>query len=163
MEEYFRDQGAASLARIRCKPQVAAAELRAFRTDLPRTPLSGNLQAELSQPQIPDSVILRQSYPNIACRESGAASTKQMAIDMSDAPDQRLLEALLDSWDRNNTILLNLLRALPEGGLAASAMQGSRCIAELFTHIHFVRLVFVFEDAPEFARNLPGGGVGGGA
>jgi len=35
---------------------------------------------------------------------------------MSDAPDQRLLEALLDSWDRNNTILVNLLRALPEGG-----------------------------------------------
>jgi len=29
---------------------------------------------------------------------------------MSDAPDQRLLDALLDSWDRNNTILLNLLR-----------------------------------------------------
>ena len=37
-------------------------------------------------------------------------------MDMSDAPDKRLLEALLDSWDRNNTILVNLLRALPEGG-----------------------------------------------
>jgi hypothetical protein len=36
---------------------------------------------------------------------------------MSDAPSQTLLEALLDSWDHNNTILLNLLRALPEGGL----------------------------------------------
>jgi uncharacterized damage-inducible protein DinB len=74
---------------------------------------------------------------------------------MSDAPDQRLLEALLDSWDRNNTILLNLLRALPEGGLEARAMEGSPSIAELFTHIHFVRLVFVSEDAPEFARDLP--------
>jgi uncharacterized damage-inducible protein DinB len=74
---------------------------------------------------------------------------------MSDAPDQRLLEALLESWDRNNTILLNLLRALPEGGLETRAMEGSPCIAELFTHIHFVRLVFVLEDAPEFARNLP--------
>lgn len=74
---------------------------------------------------------------------------------MSDAPDQRLLEVLLDSWDRNNTILLNLLRALPEGGLAARAMEGSPSIAQLFTHIHFVRLVFVFEDAPEFAGNLP--------
>jgi len=70
---------------------------------------------------------------------------------MSDAPDQRLLEALLDSWDRNNTILLNLLRALPEGGLEVRAMEGSPSIAELFTHIHFVRLVFVLEDAPEFA------------
>ena len=74
---------------------------------------------------------------------------------MSNAPDRRLLEALLDSWDRNNTILVNLLRALPEGGLAARAMEGSPSISELFTHIHFVRLVFVFEDAPEFARDLP--------
>ena len=74
---------------------------------------------------------------------------------MPDTPDQRLLEALLDSWDRNNTILLNLLGALPEGGLETRTMEGSPCIAELFTHIHFVRLVFVFEDAPEFARDLP--------
>ena len=73
---------------------------------------------------------------------------------MSDAPEQ-LLEALLDSWDRNNTILLNLLRALPEGGLEARAIESSPSIAELFTHIHYVRLVFVFEDAPEFARTVP--------
>jgi uncharacterized damage-inducible protein DinB len=54
--------------------------------------------------------------------------------DMSDAPDERLLEPLLDSWDRNNTILLNLLHALPEGGLEARAMEGSPSIAQLFTH-----------------------------
>lgn len=76
-------------------------------------------------------------------------------MDISNALDQRLLEALLDSWDRNNTILLNLLRALPEGGLEVRAMEGSPSIAEMFTHIHFVRLVFVFEDAPEFAGSLP--------
>ena len=74
---------------------------------------------------------------------------------MADAPDQSLLEALLDSWDRNNTILLNLLRALPDGGLEARAMEGSPSIAELFTHIHYVRLVFVLEDAPEFATSPP--------
>jgi len=78
-----------------------------------------------------------------------------MGVGMPDAPDQSLLEALLDSWDRNNTILLNLLRALPEGGLEARAMESSPSIAELFAHIHYVRLVFVFEDAPEFARELP--------
>jgi len=72
-----------------------------------------------------------------------------------DAPNQHLLEALLDSWDRNNSILLNLLRALPEGGLDARAMLGSPSIAQLFTHIHYVRLVLVSEDAPEFARDLP--------
>ena len=74
---------------------------------------------------------------------------------MSDAPDQRLLEALLDSWDRNNAIQLNLLRALPEGGLEARAMEGSPSIAQLFTYIHYVRLVLVFEDAPELAGDVP--------
>jgi uncharacterized damage-inducible protein DinB len=76
---------------------------------------------------------------------------------MSDELDGRLLEALLDSWDRNNTILLNLLRALPESGLEARVIEGSPSIAEMFTHIHYVRLVFVFEDAPEFATSVPKG------
>ena len=74
---------------------------------------------------------------------------------MSNAPDQPVLEALLDSWDRNNTILINMLRALPEGGLDTRAMEGSPSIAQLFTHIHYVRLVFVSEDAPEFATHVP--------
>jgi uncharacterized damage-inducible protein DinB len=74
---------------------------------------------------------------------------------MSDAQEHSLLEALLDSWDRNNTILINLLRVLPEGGLEVRVMEGSPSVAELFTHIHYVRLVFVSEDAPEFAGRLP--------
>jgi uncharacterized damage-inducible protein DinB len=74
---------------------------------------------------------------------------------MPNATNQHLLQALLDSWDRNNTILVNLLRALPEGGLEARAAQDSPSIAEMFTHIHYVRLVFVFEDAPEFAGRAP--------
>jgi uncharacterized damage-inducible protein DinB len=76
---------------------------------------------------------------------------------MADAPDQRLLESLLDSWDRNNTILLNLLRALPEGGLEARAMEGSPSVAGMFMHIHYGRLILVSEDAPEFSRTLPEG------
>jgi uncharacterized damage-inducible protein DinB len=74
---------------------------------------------------------------------------------MSTAPDQNLLEALLDSWDRNNKILLNLLHAIPESVLDVRAMEGSPSIAQLFAHIHYVRLVFVSEDAPEFAISLP--------
>ena len=66
-----------------------------------------------------------------------------------------MLAALLDSWDRNNAILVNLLRALPEGGLEARAIEGSPSVAEMFTHIHYVRLIFLSEDAPEFAGNLP--------
>jgi uncharacterized damage-inducible protein DinB len=74
---------------------------------------------------------------------------------MSDTLDAGLLDAVLDSWDRNNTILVNLLRAVPEDGLAVRAMEGSPSVAELFTHIHYVRLVFVLEDASEFARKMP--------
>ena len=68
---------------------------------------------------------------------------------------ENLLEALLDSWDRNNIILVNLLQAVPEGGLEAKAMEGGPSVAEMFTHMHFVRLVFISEDAPEFATDLP--------
>jgi len=71
---------------------------------------------------------------------------------MPDAPEQGLLVPLLDSWDRNNTILINLLRGLPADGLEARAMEGSPSVGEMFAHIHYVRLVFVKEDAPEFAR-----------
>jgi uncharacterized damage-inducible protein DinB len=69
--------------------------------------------------------------------------------------DQSLLTALLDSWDRNNTILVNLLGALPEYTLDARATEGSPSIGELFGHIHYVRLVFISEDVPEFPVTVP--------
>ena len=71
-----------------------------------------------------------------------------------------MLEALLDSWDRNNRILVNLARAVPERGLAARAAAGSPSVAEMLTHIHHVRLAFVAEDAPEFAKGVPNDWVG---
>lgn len=77
------------------------------------------------------------------------------AKDMPLTSDHKLLEALLDSWDRNNTILVNLLHALPDGGLEVRAMQDGPSVAELFGHMHFVRLIFVFEDAREFAAEPP--------
>lgn len=74
---------------------------------------------------------------------------------MPSANDNDLLEVMLDSWDRNNRILVNLLRALPEGGLEARVMSGGPTVAEMFTHMHYVRLIFLSEDAPEFAGPLP--------
>jgi uncharacterized damage-inducible protein DinB len=74
---------------------------------------------------------------------------------MPDVQSQHLLEQLLDSWDRNNTILVNLLRAVPKGGLEVKSTEGSPSIAQLFTHMHYVRLVFISEDAPEFGGELP--------
>jgi hypothetical protein len=38
---------------------------------------------------------------------------------------ESLLEVVLDSWDRNNTILLIRLHALPEGGLEPRGMACS--------------------------------------
>jgi hypothetical protein len=49
------------------------------------------------------------------------------------AQHQHLLDALLDSWDRINVILLNQLRALPECGLEAKAIESSPSVAERFT------------------------------
>jgi uncharacterized damage-inducible protein DinB len=74
---------------------------------------------------------------------------------MADGVEAGLLEAVLDSWDRNNAILVNLLRAVPEGGLAVRAMEGGPSVAEMFTHMHYARLVLVSEDAPEFATQVP--------
>jgi len=36
---------------------------------------------------------------------------------MADETNELLFKTLLDSWDRNNMILVNLLRAVLEGGL----------------------------------------------
>lgn len=65
-----------------------------------------------------------------------------------------LLDALLDSWDRNNRILVNLLHAIPTDALAIKGTDGSPSLVQLFTHIHYVRMVFVLEDAPEFAAEM---------
>ena len=62
-----------------------------------------------------------------------------------------LLDDLLDPWDRNSIILVNLLGALPDEALEVRPMADSPSIGELFSHIHYVRMVFVEEDAPEFA------------
>ncbi len=70
-------------------------------------------------------------------------------------PDSNLLEALLDSWDRNNTILVELLHALPEGGMTARAMENSPSVAETICHLHYLRMVLVEEDAPEWAGPVP--------
>jgi uncharacterized damage-inducible protein DinB len=66
-------------------------------------------------------------------------------------------DALLDSWDRNNTITVNLLRALPDEAMDLTPVDGSPSIGQLFAHLDYVRLIFVAEDAPEFAREIRNG------
>jgi uncharacterized damage-inducible protein DinB len=74
---------------------------------------------------------------------------------MTHEPTSRLLDALLDAWDRNNIIMTNLLRALPEGGLEVRATDTSPSVAQLFTHMTHERLISVSEEAPEFAAPVP--------
>lgn len=66
-----------------------------------------------------------------------------------------LLDALFDAWDRHNTALVNLLRAVPPSGLAAKATASSPSVSEMFTHMHHERMISVFEEAPEIAPAVP--------
>jgi len=75
---------------------------------------------------------------------------------MTDTRDD-LLDAILDSWDRNNTILINLLRLIPAELMDLRGTATSQTLGELFTHMHYCRLVFVFEDAPEIMPVEPKG------
>ena len=74
---------------------------------------------------------------------------------MPETLDALLLAALLDAWERNNTILLGLLGALPTGGLDARATVSSPTVSQLFAHMCFVRICAVYENDPEIARVRP--------
>jgi len=82
--------------------------------------------------------------------ESNVTEANQTA-----AQEQPTLTAILDSWDRSNVVLINLLRAIPNGGLDARAMPGSPTVAEMFTHMHHERMVSVLENVPECAGAVP--------
>lgn len=70
-------------------------------------------------------------------------------------PSPPVLDAVLDAWDRGNTVLINLLRLIPTGGLEARALPGSPTVAQMFMHLHHERMVSVFENAPEWAGVVP--------
>jgi hypothetical protein len=72
-----------------------------------------------------------------------------MTTTISSSYEGSVLDALIDSWRRNNIILVNLLRALLEGAMDLRATDGSPTAAQLFTHIHCCRLSFVQEDVRE--------------
>jgi len=74
---------------------------------------------------------------------------------MPGASDEHVLDALLDSWDRNNAIMLGLLRALPGGGLDLKATPNGPSVGQQFMHINHERLISVLEEAPEFSRDVP--------
>jgi uncharacterized damage-inducible protein DinB len=74
---------------------------------------------------------------------------------MKDAEERRLLDAVLDSWDRSNRALVNLLRLIPTHGLDGRIREGSPTVSQMFSHMHHERMVSVFENAPEYAGPVP--------
>lgn len=74
---------------------------------------------------------------------------------MTGSTGTRLLDALLDGWDRNNVVLINLLRAVGNGGLGARAMPGSPTAGQIFAHLHHERMISVVENAPEYGGSVP--------
>lgn len=65
-----------------------------------------------------------------------------------------MLDVLLDSWDRNNTITINLLRAIPKDDLDLRPIDSSPSIAQLFAHLHYVRMIFVVENVPDLPVDM---------
>lgn len=77
---------------------------------------------------------------------------------MPDPSDPSILTALLDSWQRGNRILVNLLRAVPADLLDHRALPGGFTLVGMFVHMDFCRRHFVRENAPEIAvPELPEG------
>lgn len=66
-----------------------------------------------------------------------------------------LLDALLDCWERNHRVLMNLVGALPLGGLDARAAADSPSVSQMLMHLHHERMVSLTEEAPEFAGQVP--------
>lgn len=74
---------------------------------------------------------------------------------MNATSNESILHALLEAWNRHNTAMVHLLRAVPEGGLEARALKGSPTVAEMFSHMHHERMVSVLENVPEHAGEVP--------
>lgn len=66
-----------------------------------------------------------------------------------------LLDAILETWARSNTILLNLLQMIPAEALSARAAPDSPTVAQMFHHLHHERMISILEEAPEHAGTVP--------
>jgi uncharacterized damage-inducible protein DinB len=74
---------------------------------------------------------------------------------MPNTASDTTLDIVLDSWDRNNRIVINLLRAIPPGGMDVRVMPSSPSVGEMFVHMLYVRIIFLSEDIPESEYPVP--------
>jgi len=66
--------------------------------------------------------------------------------------DVSSLSALLETWATYNAINLALLKALPEGGLAAVCASGGMTVGQQFGHMHNTRMRWAKESEPELTE-----------
>lgn len=74
---------------------------------------------------------------------------------MTSNDEAGLMAAMLEAWDRNCLVVLNLLRLLPPGGLEARIHESSPTVSQMFSHLHHERMISVLENAPECAGTMP--------
>ena len=64
------------------------------------------------------------------------------------------LEAILETWNRNTTVVLNILNALPEGGIDARDTNGQWTVAHHLADMQGANVYWLQKSAPEFAAGL---------
>lgn len=63
-------------------------------------------------------------------------------------------DALLETWQIHNRIILYLLDGIPSEGLSDAAAPRQRTVADHLAHIHNVRLMWLKVAAPELLTGL---------
>ena len=92
---------------------------------------------------------------NGASRRRWEVASQERIVDQAKSSGGAILEAVLDAWDRSSRVLINLLQALPVGGLSTRATSGSPSVSQMLMHVHHERLVSVAEEAPEVGVAVP--------
>ena len=64
------------------------------------------------------------------------------------------LDAILETWQRNTRVILNILRALPEGGIDARDQGGTWAIAHHLADMQGGNVYWLEKSAPRFAEGL---------
>jgi uncharacterized damage-inducible protein DinB len=64
------------------------------------------------------------------------------------------LDAILETWNRNTTVIINILNNLPEAGIDASDTGGQWTVAHHLADMQSTNVEFLRECAPEFSAGL---------
>ena len=63
-------------------------------------------------------------------------------------------DVILETWNRNTTVVLNILNALPEGGIDARDTGGEWTVAHHLSDMQGANVHWLQKSAPDFALGL---------